>query len=59
MTYTVASERLAGHDLGDTVTDEDLPGANVPALIAAGHLTVNELTKKSRRKPANEESEAG
>jgi len=38
MSYTVQSDRLVGHDKGDIVTDADLEGANVPALIAAGHL---------------------
>jgi hypothetical protein len=40
-TYTVTSHNLAGHDHGDTVTDDDLEGANVPALIAGGHLGAN------------------
>jgi len=54
--YTVTSHRLAGHELGDTVTDDDLKGANVPALIAGGHLTADE--PKKSRKSAPEESEA-
>lgn len=54
-TYTVTSHKLAGHEHGDTVTDDDLEGANVPALIAAGHLA--EANPKNRRK-ANPESEA-
>ena len=54
-TYTVTSQKLAGHEHGDTVTDDDLEGANVPALIAAGHLA--EANPKNRRK-ANPESEA-
>jgi hypothetical protein len=52
--YTVTSDRVAGHNAGDTVTDDDLAGANVPALIAAGHLTVTE-TNNRRRKPAETE----
>ena len=55
MKYTVKSDRLAGHAQGDTVTDDDLKGANVPALIAGGHLSVDE-PKKSRK--ADPESEA-
>lgn len=55
MTYTVSSDRLAGHTLGDTVTVDDLPpGTNIDALVAAGHLTA---TKPKSRK-ANTESEA-
>lgn len=37
-TYTVAAGNLTGHDEGDTVTAADLPGANVAALVASGHL---------------------
>ncbi|MGB1506454.1 MAG: hypothetical protein ACPHDT_13305 [Acidimicrobiales bacterium] len=55
MKYTVTSDRIAGHAQGDTVTDDDLEGANVPALIAAGHLA--EAKPKNSRK-ANPESEA-
>jgi len=36
-TYTVASDRLpAGR--GETVTADDLPGADIRALISGGHL---------------------
>ena len=54
-TYTVTSHKLVGHKHGDTVTDDDLKGANVSALIAAGHLA--EAKPKNSRK-ANPESEA-
>jgi hypothetical protein len=54
--YKVTSHKLAGHKHGDTVTEDDLPGANVPALIAAGHLAA--ATTKNSRKANNEESEA-
>lgn len=36
--YKVLSDNFAGRQAGDTVTDEDLDGLNVEALIAAGHL---------------------
>ncbi len=55
MTYTVSSDRLAGHAAGDTVTVDDLPpGTNIDALVTAGHLT--ETKPKSRK--ANPEREA-
>lgn len=54
--YKVTSARLAGFKPGDTATDNDLEGRNVPALIAAGHLVVVEAKKS--RKSAPEESEA-
>lgn len=58
--YTVTSHRLVGRTLGDVVTDADLEGLNVPALIAGGHLTVAEPEPepKPRRKSASTESEA-
>ncbi len=54
--YKVNSARLVGYELGDTATDDDLEGLNVPALVAGGHLAVIESPK--RRKAANSESEA-
>ena len=55
MKYTVTSDLVAWHASGDTVTDDDLEGANIAALVAGGHLTPVET--KSRRK-AQAESEA-
>ena len=37
-TYTVTSERLTGFEWGQTVTADDLPGCNMAALVASGHL---------------------
>lgn len=54
-TYTVTSHKLAGHEQGDVVSDDDMAHANVAALIAGGHLT--ETTTKTSRK-AKQESEA-
>jgi len=53
--YTVTSHKHVGHEHGDTMTDDDLEGAYVPALIAAGHLA--EAKPKNSRK-ADKESEA-
>lgn len=38
--YKVRSSLVSGFALGDVVTDSDLPGVNVDALIEAGHLGV-------------------
>ncbi len=54
--YKVTSHKLAGYKHGDTVTADDLQGANVPALIAGGHLAA--ATTKNSRKADNQESEA-
>jgi hypothetical protein len=37
MKYTVTSDRLVGHDRGDTVDGDDIAG-HVPSLVVAGHL---------------------
>jgi len=52
--YRVTSDRLVGHDRGDTVADKDLDGMNVEALIAAGHLAPKKTTE-SKKSPAGEE----
>ena len=44
--YMVISDRLGGFKRGDTVTDKDLEGVNVEALIEGGHLST-QTTKKS------------
>ncbi len=37
--YKVVSDLVDGKKPGDTITDEELFGCNVDALIAAGHLS--------------------
>ncbi len=37
--YKVVSDLVDGKKPGDTITDEELLGCNVDALIAAGHLS--------------------
>lgn len=36
--YKVTSDLLSGHKAGDVVTEDDLPGANIEALVEGGHL---------------------
>jgi len=36
--FKVTSTRLSGHKEGDTVSEDDLAGANVEALLDGGHL---------------------
>ena len=43
--YKVISELVSGKSPGDTITDEELEGNSVEALIAAGHITKT-TTKK-------------
>ena len=46
MNYKVITNRLAGHEPGDTITEADLEGANIDALIEAGHISKNTPKKK-------------
>lgn len=50
--FTVTSDNFAGHNPGDTLTEADLEGLNIEALIEGGHIT-----KASSRKQKAEEAE--
>lgn len=39
MNYKVTAHNLAGFAEGDSITADDLPDANIAALVASGHLT--------------------
>ena len=46
-TYKVAGTKtVAGVEPGGTVTDGDLEGCNIDALISGGHLAAPPTTKK-------------
>lgn len=44
--YTVSSDLVAGKNLGDTISDVELEGCNIAALLEAGHL-VETTSKKT------------
>ena len=46
-TYKVTSELVAGKSLGDTITDDELQGSSIEALINAGHIEPIKTTKKA------------
>lgn len=47
-TYKVLSDNFAGKACGETVTDDELQGMSVEALIAGGHLAPSvKQTKKA------------
>jgi hypothetical protein len=49
--YRIVGHRsVAGHQPGDTVSDTELAGSNVPALIAAGHLAPAKAPKAASAK---------
>lgn len=51
-TYKVISEIVSGKKLGDTITDEELTGSSVEALIAAGHIEPAKTTKQTKEEGA-------
>lgn len=48
--YMVTSDRLGGFKRGDTVTDKDLEGVDVEALVEAGHLSTQNTKKSGKTK---------
>lgn len=48
--YKVVSDLVDGKKPGDTITDEELLGMNIPALIEAGHITGETSTKNKAEK---------
>jgi len=53
--YKVTSDLLSGHQAGDVVSEQDLPGVNIEALIEAGHLGV--IGKVSTHKAADKDKD--
>ena len=48
--FIVTSDKLGGLKRGDTVTDKDLEGVNVEALIDSGHLSTQNTKKSGKTK---------
>ena len=50
--FKVVSSRLSGHAQGSLVSEQDLAGANIAALIEAGHLAEigSKVSKKEQAK---------
>lgn len=54
--YKVTSDRVDNFKEGSLVSEEDFPGANINALIEAGHLSeIGSKTSKSKDQPKVEE----
>jgi len=45
--YKVLSDLVAGKKPGDTITDDELLGCNVEALIEGGHITADTKPTKA------------
>jgi hypothetical protein len=52
--YIVTSARLAGFKPGDIVTDSDLDGSSIDALIEAGHISTQTVKKSAKTKDTDE-----
>jgi hypothetical protein len=50
--YKVKSARVTDRKVGDVVTDADLAGLNVAALVEAGHI---EIVTRAKAQKDNEE----
>ena len=48
--YVVTSNRLSGFERGQTVTDQDLQGVDVKALLDAGHISTQSTKKPAKTK---------
>ena len=54
--YKVTSDKVANFAEGSLVSEADFPGANINALIEAGHLSeIGSKTSKSKDQPKVEE----
>ena len=51
--YKVVSDLVDGKKAGDTITDEELLGCNVEALIEAGHIAGETQPKPKAEKESN------
>jgi hypothetical protein len=47
--YKVVSEIVAGKKPGDTITDQELEGSSIEALIEAGHIVGEPTTTKAAK----------
>ena len=56
-TFIVTSDKLGGLKRGDTVTDKDLEGVNVEALIDGGHLSTYAPKKPAKTKDTETEKD--
>lgn len=51
--YKVASSRVTGKKVGDTITLEELSGCNVEALLEGGHIVAESTQPKKAEKESN------
>jgi hypothetical protein len=51
-TYKVIADNVSGKKPGDTITDEELIGCSVEALILGGHIEANKTSKTTKEAEA-------
>jgi hypothetical protein len=51
-TYKVIADNVSGKKPGDTITDEELIGCSVEALILGGHIEANKTSKPTKEAEA-------
>lgn len=51
-TYKVIADNVSGKTVGDTITDEELNGCSVEALISGGHIEPAKSTKTTKEAEA-------
>jgi hypothetical protein len=47
--YKVVSDRVVGKKPGDTITDQELEGVSIDALVEAGHIVGATTTTKAEK----------
>jgi len=47
--YKIVSEIVSGKKPGDTITDQELEGCNIEALLEAGHIVGESPSKKAEK----------
>lgn len=47
--YKIVSEIVAGKKPGDTITDQELEGCNIEALLEAGHIVGESKPNKAEK----------
>lgn len=45
--YKIVSDMIPGKQPGDTISDQDLEGCNIEALVEAGHLVGDPKSSKA------------
>jgi hypothetical protein len=47
--YKVASDNVAGKKPGDVITEQELEGCNIDALVEAGHIVGETKSSKAEK----------